>query len=215
MKTNIIEKRYLSKVLSLEYRTYEIQNRITSITKWQKTYTCESLLSDLWQLWSNFNRTVIIESCNGVEHQSGVRYAGRHADNTWQRIGYEANCAARQFAVDPNRKNRSLRQEPTWGDIDKIIDIVNLTSPANRNHLITCYGLGLQGPKYLQITRNACFHKHKENVNDVINLLLNYSGTTSFSTPVDIIWYIDTLKNTNAIYSWIDDIKTYIKNICS
>jgi len=55
----------------------------------------------------------------------------RTCDNSWQRIGYEAKQASLGNAINPGRSISFLRNEPTWGDTNKIIDVIMALSPTN------------------------------------------------------------------------------------
>ncbi|MEZ4660787.1 MAG: hypothetical protein R2911_24815 [Caldilineaceae bacterium] len=133
--------------------------------------------------------------------------ARRTGDNSWQRLGYEAAQAARSQSYQARlRTIATMRHEPTWGDQDKILDIIQQIRPDNHASLLTAFGLPVYGPKHLQIVRNACAHKHRETLSDVNRLLLDYS-VTSIRSPTDIIWGIDNLTNQCAIYQWIDDLQ--------
>ena len=208
MKTLLcLYKDFVIKSTIMYDRATYIQNTIPNEEWWRVSYLTECLIANLWQVWCSFCRHVIILSCNGTLSRSNDVISSRHADNSIQRIGYEALCATRRQAPRPSRTIRFLRQEPTWGDQDKIIDIITLLNPANSSTLLSAFGLPLYGPKHLQIVRNACAHKNVETVNQVRSLTIHYSGV-KISSPSDLAWQVISSNNTCGIYSWIEDLIT-------
>lgn len=196
--------KFMSRTNVIESRFEIAQSKLSSAPIWESRSLCETLVSDLWQLWCNFCREVIHLSCNGCILRDGIIVVKRPKDNSWQRIGYEAAQASRNQSPKPGKLITQLRQEPTWGDQAKLIDILNVIQPHNDSALITAFGLPVQGPKHLQIVRNACAHKNAETLADVQNLTINYS-LSSISTPTDLLWSINRLSRQCAIYQWIDD----------
>jgi len=200
-----LHNRFINNIYKLEQRADTIRNDIIAADKWNSKYLTESLLSDLWQHWCVFCREVIISSCRGCKTKSSALVGNRLSDNSWQRIGYEARQGANRSAVQPNRNINYLRNEPTWGDIDKLIDIIAAVNPNNKNELITAFGINLNGPKHLQITRNACAHKNVETMMMVKSISISYI-VNRINQPYELSWEIDNNSRKIAIYKWIEDM---------
>ncbi len=191
---------------SLYYdRAQDIQNDIPHEQSWRITYLTESLITNFWQSWCSFCRHIIILSCRGTFSRHNDSIASRQADNSCQRLGYEALCAIRRQTPKASKTIRFLRQEPTWGDQDKIIDIIGCLNPGNSDTLRSAFGLPLAGPKHLQIVRNACAHKNVETLNQVRSLSSHYANP-KIKSPTDLAWQIAISNNSCGIYSWIEDL---------
>lgn len=189
----------------LDYYYHTLEVRATR-SQWEIMYCSEGLISHLWQAWNRFCRAVIMESCSGANTRIGQSVASRMGDNSWGRIGYEARQAARGNGVSASGTIRSIRQEPTWGDQDKLIDVIKVVNPNNKNTLLSGFGMSLHGPKHTQIIRNACAHINHENMQDIRNILQYYNNTT-IKHPSLLIWEIK--KGTvpvKAYESWSRDL---------
>ncbi len=153
-----------------------------------------------------------MESCRGSVGRNGIIYRKRIGDNCWQRIGYEAKQVCRNQNIKPAKKLNYLSEEPTWGDMGKIIDIIKVLNPINKSVLLSGFGLPLSGPKHLQIVRNACHHKNWETMN-YVKALVQFYNFSNLKTPSFLAWEVDINKNEFAYYAWIDDLKLIAENI--
>lgn len=205
-----LHKNYLKRFIVIQNRAQEAQSLLSHLEPWRLRYLTEGIISDLWQSWCTFCRNVILFSCEGTVTRNGSTVISREGSNSWQRIGYEAACAARGANVHPTRHLSYRRHEPTWGDQNKIIDIVMRVGPTNSNALLTAFGLPVYGPRHLQIVRNACSHKNIESIKDVRNLSINYFAAPLHS-PSDLAWFIDRNSNCCGIYSWCDDLSLIVE----
>lgn len=201
-----LHKRFAKRSTILLNRAQDIQEVIPTLEDWRLRYLTEGIISDLWQLWYGFCRSVVLFSCAGTKSRTGSLISTRVGDNSWQRVAYEARCAANGQKTRPHKRLQYHRQEPTWGDQMKIIEIVSKTKPSNASVLVTAFGLPLQGPRHLQIVRNACAHKDNEALGDVRQLLVYYMSPR-ISSPCDMAWLIDHDKKHCGIYSWSEDLR--------
>lgn len=173
-------------------------------SEWQYNYLSMALLSQVWLKWCLFCRNVVILSCAGTESRTGTRIAPRAMDNSWQRIAYEIKN--RNKPIRPiGQIIQFKRHEPTWGDIDVILQSLPIIVPNNRISLQTGFGMPLNGPKHIQYVRNSCYHTNDEAVKDVRNIMHYYIGA-KIKHPIDLMWLKDRT-GVNAIYSWIDDLE--------
>lgn len=200
-----LHRKFVNKVLGHADRAQHIQRDIPHTDPWRTRLMTEALISDLWQSWEHFCRWLILHSCRGALSRNGKNISPRPADNSWPAIGYVAKHAA----LGHGRKKAGFiahyRQEPTWGNRDKLIDIVQALRPANENQLITAMGLPLQGPTHLHRIRNACAHKNVESIQDV-RALLPYYSLSHINTPSELAWDIVAGRSLLGIFSWIDDM---------
>ena len=204
-----LHKTFERKIAILSDRASRLQSEAPSIDPVRVRYLTEGIISDLWQSWTNFCRTIILESCLGSKSRSGQLIPPRMGDNSWQRIGYEAFCAVRGRSIHASKVNQFMRQEPTWGDVGRLITLIQVVRPVNSAMLLTAFGLPLLGPVHLQRTRNACFHKNADTLGDVRSLFIHYR-IMNFSSPCDLAWQLDPTKSTLAIYAWMDDLEVMV-----
>ncbi len=200
-----IYKSFRKQLFLLEQRASDIRNEIGTVSAWRTKFLTETLISELWQAWCLFCRNLLLQSCLGARTRSGNVVASRLRDNSWRRLGYEAAQSAKRKPIKPGKSLSHIRQEPTWGDQNKIIDIINGLQPINKNELLTAFGLPLLGPKHLQTVRNACAHKNQETIAAVMALQLYYRFS-SFSSPHAIAWELEISRNQLAFFCWIDDL---------
>ena len=203
----------MGKISIYEDRSEEIILKYNTIATHEFKYLSEGIISDAWQSWCCFCRSVIHYSCNGATRRNGTVIQKRNTLNSWQRIGYEAAHAASP-RIKPNGVLTHIRNEPTWGDISKIIDIINTLNPNNKSQLNTAFGLPIFGPKHMQIIRNACQHKNQETMTEARRVYSYYSARTN-NPPSFIIREIDNSKTSFVIHSWLDDIKIIAENSTS
>ena len=206
---------FIRRLTILEDRSEKIIFRYKKIEMYEFKYLSEGLVSDAWQSWCLFVRNIINYSCNESITRNGIVVPKRVYDNTWQRIGYEAAQAAKNSNIKPNNKNNYIRQEPTWGDIAKIIDIITALNPNNKSQLLSAFGLPVYGPKHMQTIRNACQHKNQDTINAVKILYSHYSISNNINinfSPAFIIREINSSNNSFIFHSWLDDFRIIANN---
>ncbi|MEX2165020.1 MAG: hypothetical protein WD823_12365 [Sulfuricaulis sp.] len=190
----------------LQTRAVDIEVKLGSVEPWRTRYMTESLIQDLWHTWCSFVRELVISSCTGCITRNGSIIPARLANNSWQRLGYEAKQAVYGNNISPGRLLKSIRQEPTWGDQKNIIPILSVLAPANKNELISAFGLPLRGPRHLQIVRNACMHKHGEIMLDMRTIQIYYLAS-NVKQPSELVWHTEAASKQIAFFRWLDDLK--------
>jgi hypothetical protein len=158
-------------------------------------------------VWSRFCRQLLILSCNGAYLRDGTLVAPRTGDNTWQRIAYEVVEYGKRHKPKPHAKISYRSQEPTWGNVDLLLRAIPSMNLSNSARLLTALGVSLQAPTHLQIVRNACYHLNNETVSNVNSLLPYYIGTINCH-PIEIIWCLDPMSRSDAIFLWYDELET-------
>jgi hypothetical protein len=184
-------------------RSHELLSRKGSIPEWEHRYLTESLMSDIWQTWCLFNRTLIFKSIRGAKFRNGASVSGRAGDNSWLRLGYESSAyKSGRNTTAFGHSNFAMWKEPTWGDLDAFVKIIMGFNPPNSANLLAAYGGNFDGVKHLQNIRNCSAHKNVENYLDLRSLALVYS-LPPVITPVSIVWSMKLGTNTLAIESWL------------
>jgi len=166
----------------------------------------EGLVSAVWQIWCGFCRNVIIASATGCTTKSGTLVPGIVVPLTWERVSYIAICAGNKNPVKNGYVNSRLLKEPTWGDVNKLIAIVNTLKPSNKTQLLTAFGSGLRGPMHMQIVRNANAHWNTETASEITAIRPYYTGS-AIRHPSDTLFWIAPSVKDFAFIAWIDDLK--------
>jgi len=180
----------------------------------ERWYKLEGLISQTWQSWCHFCRSVVIDSCRGSITAGGQVIA--RANPAWSdagRVAYEARCIVLNQLPRPGTRLSSIRAERiTWGDVDKLVDVVAGLRPANHAQLLSGFGGGLPGPKHLQVVRNASAHISQENASEVKRLAASYYGP-SLRHPIDLSTWLTLTSRNPAYIAWTADIRS-MASVC-
>jgi hypothetical protein len=176
-----------------------------------RRHKLEGALSDAWQGYCDFVRSVCINSAIGCVTSAGTAIAPSINPPNWQRASYVAIQGATKRPLHPTEVNKTKRLEPTWGDVKKIIDIVSTLAPADAPTLITYLGGSLYGPPHCQLVRNACAHKNDQNLQGVRDLSVTYLARP-INVPTDCMFWTDTVSGKPAFISWLDDMRAIATN---
>jgi len=171
-------------------------------SSWEFRYLTEVLLSDVWQSWCRFCRLLYLSSCRGCIARDGSSIPAINEDHSWRRLGYIARQKIRNSGVTPNgHLNFEMRKEPTWGDLDVFLKIIQGVPLANKNTLLSSFG-SFSSLKSMQLVRNACAHKNVETINNLNSLSTSYSfSKLGFAT--DVVWSNCNSNGVFAIDVWI------------
>lgn len=199
----------LTRLAGYERKSNHLQSQFGLIPDWQHRYLTESLLSEVWLTWCLFSRHLIHKSLRGTNTRDNQRIPSRLGDNTWKTIGHQSSKASKaENHLSPTPASFLMRREPTWGDIDSIIKIINTLSPANKNQLLTAFGLPFTGPKHLQQVRNCAAHKTVENLQSLRSSLALTYDLPLKATPSEVAWSFRTGTPDVAIHVWLYELKT-------
>ena len=171
-----------------------------------RRHKLEGAVSDAWQSYCEFVRTVCINSAIGCTTSTGTATAPSISPPTWPRASHIAIRGAAKKPPNPTGVNHTKRHEPTWGDATKIIDIVNSLAPTNASNLVSYFGGSLYGPRHCQLVRNACAHKNDQNLQEVRALSVRYQARP-IAEPTDCLFWVDTVSLKPAFISWLDDMR--------
>jgi hypothetical protein len=136
----------------------------------------EGLLSRSWQCWCVFCRDALFESCKGGVTSGGVTITPNPLALSDAHISGAAIRAKnhRNDGVYWGSTNSILRLEPTWGDVDRLVDIVSRLGPNNQATLAAAFSSASPSAKVLQTIRNAAAHHNPETMNAVSALSSSY-----------------------------------------
>lgn len=183
------------------------------IDEWKLNRLTEALMSDLWQTWCLFCRRLLHQSCRGgVCLDMSVVYPRiTTSDNSWKRIGFEASRAGLSCSAT-GHTNFFMRREPTWGDRDKIVSLINALNPQNKSRLLSAFGLPLKDLNHLQSARNAGAHKNVETMKELISQMVLHYNIVTLKNPSDLAWAIKNGTGNFAFYNWLYEIRIIAKN---
>jgi hypothetical protein len=165
----------------------------------------EGLLSATWQPWCAFCRETVIASALGCQTRAGIVYPPAVAPVQWERASYIAICAKSKAKPKASQTNSLLFREPTWGDVNSLIDIIQLLHPANETQLLSAFGTGARGPNHLQIVRNAAAHINFQTIANVRTLRAFYI-VSSLRHPSDVALWVEPSSGASAFESWLEDL---------
>lgn len=166
----------------------------------------EGLVSTLWQHWSLFCRRVVFSSALGCVTRSGSVVAGCVTPPQWQRVSYVTSRIHNGGGVRPALVNTDLKREPTWGDVQKVQNIITGMSLSNATHLVSCLGAVSRGPVDVQRVRNAAAHRNAQTFAAVKALNLYYNANR-IAHPVEVVTWTDPASRDYAFIAWISEIR--------
>jgi hypothetical protein len=163
-------------LLGLNLRNFASTKPLAAASDFSLLDECllEGLLSRVWQAWSSFCRTCVIESCMGTTDVTGAAIAPIPDAASEEHVSGAAIQAKRGLAPLWGSTNAILRLEPTWGDVDVLSRIINRLQPANSGKMLAAFSSGSQSAKALQSVRNGAAHNHTQNLGDILKLRSSY-----------------------------------------
>jgi len=166
----------------------------------------DGLVSSLWQHWCIFCRRIVFASANGCTTRSGGVILACVTPNTWERVSYIASRAKNSASVQPALTNRDYKKEPTWGDVNKLQDVITALAPMNIATLISCFGSISRGPIHVQTIRNAISHRNHQTLRTVKDLRIYYN-VKPIRHPVESVMWVDPTSGGFAFMSWVDEMR--------
>lgn len=165
----------------------------------------EGLISSLWQAWGEFCRDVVIGAVKGANTTIGTLVnSPTYSARTELEIAFVAKRLASAQPVGTIRSIAGRHQEPTWGDVNKLIPIVSGLAPTNVATMLSAFG-SAAAIKDLQTYRNASAHICADTLAMVSATRVRYQDT-SFRHPSDTMRWTDPATNDYLWRTWIDEI---------
>lgn len=194
MRLNTLEKAFERHVIA------------PSVTKNIDKYALqEGLISSLWQAWGEFCREVVIGAVKGANTTVGTLVSSpTYSARTELEIAFVAKRLASAQSVGTIRSVAGRHQEPTWGDVTKLVLIVSGLAPSNVATMLTAFG-SATAIKDLQTYRNASAHICSDTLAMVTATRVRYRDT-HFRHPSDTMKWTDPATNDYLWRTWIDEI---------
>lgn len=199
--------------LSLHFRDFAARKaRVNDPTHFSELDECllEGLLSRAWQSWCLFGREFVVESCRGTVDASGTPIAGLIAAVSDEAVSGAAIRAGRAPASPSYwgaSPNSMLRKEPTWGDADVLVRILQRLSPTNAGKAQAAISNAWQYCKAVQTIRNGTAHNNPQTLVDVRSLASSYVAFP-ITHPTQALFWIDSTTSdfliTSAVASLLD-----------
>jgi hypothetical protein len=168
----------------------------------------EGLLSRAWQAWCTFCRSCVIESCIGTVDATGTTVPPLPDATSDAHVSGAAIRAHNKTAKPPywGNTNTVLRLEPTWGDIDVLVNVLQRLRPANVGRLLPAFSSGSSSAKALQLIRNAAAHTNVQSLGDVQRLRSRYI-VFPIRHPTHALFWIDPSSKDFLATQAIDELK--------
>lgn len=151
----------------------------------------EGVLSRIWQSWNWFCREMVIESCIGTQSLSGAIPQHPKASSIGNISAAAIRAKQKKFPTWSGTSNIKLRIEPTWGDVDVLLDIVTALNPVNALNLKNVCTLAEPGAKILQTIRNAAAHNNIQTMTSLLRLSPAYNAF-SITDPCQALFWIES-----------------------
>lgn len=211
MRLEWLESRFRRRIDLAERRLGDyLQRTAKPLKSGAEIHEMEGWLSDVWQTWGRFCRRAVIASCTGYDRPDGSTVAPTH-----QSVGHVSFVAAKQKkGVAPALVgvNYTLRYEPTWGHVDKLLDVIQALAPANAGTLTSAFGT-VPEIEHIRLIRNCAAHINHETFADVIALQPQYIASP-IAHPVEaLLWTVPATGQT-LIHARLDEMRICAKNAC-
>lgn len=173
-------------------------------------FELEGWLSDVWQVWCRFCRGTVFASCGGCLTATGNTLAATHASP--EIVSFIASRQSNGIPPTAVGTNTRLVKEPTWGHIDKLLDVIQALNPTNRATLLSAFGT-VPLIEHIRLIRNAAAHRNTQTMADVLALQPMYQATP-IRHPLEALLWVDTNTGRALMHSRLDEMRIAAKNAC-
>lgn len=177
----------------------------------QDIFELEGWLSEAWQTWCRFCRRVVMDSCMGCQTKSGTTHFPSHS--SLDAVSFVAARQKNGIAPTNPGVNSILRVEPTWGHIDKLLDVIQAVNPPNRTNLLSAFGT-IPFVEHIRLVRNATAHRNSQTLAEVLAFQSQYKGST-VRHPLQALLWQEPATNKTLIKARLDDMRIGAKNACA
>lgn len=195
----------------LERRLNEVRNHLSAtlatatfpIKDEVKLHELEGILSTLWQSWNRYCRHVVMASCLGCETRNLGTLAGSHACQA--SIAHIARY--QKNGVPPTNPGTLTltRNEPTWGDMAKLVHIITALEPANAAQLLAAFGT-VPRIAHIQAVRNATAHRNLQAMQAIGAWQSSYIAKR-VRHPLEALFWMDSAASKYLVLARIDDME--------
>jgi hypothetical protein len=203
---DVLYFRFMRRMANSEKRFNEILTLKSSSTTADNWARIETLVNHSWQNWGLFCRQLIMTSALGGTTRGGVVIPACIAPPDWKRVSYIASCAFSRNPVKPIKTNSLMKKEPTWGNVDKLADIINELATANSSVLLPALSIASRSSSHMQVVRNCTAHMCGETFN-LVKLIRPYYNVSTLRHPCDAAFWIDPNNGLFAFTSWLEDLR--------
>lgn len=178
--------------------------------KGPQIHELEGWVSDLWQTWCRFCRRVVVESSVGCVSSAGVLVGATHPS-----VAHVSHVASKQKKGLPPAvpgTNSVLRIEPTWGHVDKLLEVIQALSPGNSATLLAAFGT-VPDVEHVRVIRNASAHLNAQTFAEVIALQPNYLSSP-IAHPLHALTWTDRASGKALVQARMDDMRIAARNAC-
>ncbi|RYE43855.1 MAG: hypothetical protein EOP24_26815 [Hyphomicrobiales bacterium] len=109
--------------------------------------------------------------------------------------------------------NSILRKEPTWGHVDKLLEVIQALSPANSSVLLSGFGT-VPRIDEIRVIRNAAAHRNQQTQSEVLALGSSYAAH-HIHHPVEALLWIDSSSGRTLVQERINDMRIASRNVCA
>ena len=173
-------------------------------------FELEGWLSTVWQSWGRFCRNTVVASCCGCQTTSGIVVPATHTSAGT--VSYIAWKQCRGTAPKSSGTNGLLRNEPTWGHIDKLLDVITALNPFNYGTISGGFGT-VPAIDHVRIIRNAAAHRNVQTAAEVIGLQTQYIGGP-LRNPLEALFWIDPTTGRTLAQVRMEDMRIGARNVC-
>jgi len=177
----------------------------------QDVYELEGWLSEVWQIWCRFCRHVVMASCSGCQTASGVSLVASHASPDV--VSFIASRQKNGQAPASQGTNTIYQKEPTWGHIDRLLEVIQALNPPNRADLLSAFGT-VPAIEHVRLVRNATAHRNVQSLAQVLAFQSQYLAH-SLRHPLHALFWTDPSTGRSLIHSRLDEMRVGAKNACA
>ncbi|MDR6733477.1 hypothetical protein J2X77_000318 [Sphingobacterium sp. 2149] len=192
---------------------YELNYKKT--TQEEYLVTASGVINVIWNNWNNYWREFMLSHINGGFYIDNTRLVKQFPYNDNVAICYL--CYLHKNTVHRHTPSHTLsgsHLELTWGDIDKIEDMLfKLLNqfPVNRhlNYVLSLVGSYKTEIKHFQKIRNGFIHLNNSKILDFQNLRSHYLFSSSHK-PIDIIESIHMGSNDRCMNHLLNNMRGFL-----
>lgn len=202
---NQVRSKLLMRLSTLD-KAFERHVIAPSVAKSVDRYALqEGLISSLWQAWGEFCRDAVIGAVQGANTTAGVLVnSPAYSARTDLEIAFVAKRLATAQPIGTIRSVAGRHQEPTWGDVNKLILILSGLAPTNVSTMLSAFG-SAAAIRDLQTYRNASAHICSDTLAMVRATRVRYQDT-HFRHPSDTMRWTDPATKDYLWRTWIDEM---------
>ena len=206
-----LESRFLRRIDLAERRLGAYLQQVAGLpTRGAQLHELEGWLSEVWQTWCRFCRRAVVESCLGSVTCSGVILQPTYASEG--HVSFVASKQKRGVAPRALGVNTVLRLEPTWGHVDKLLEVIQALAPPNAVGLSSAFGT-VPSIEHVRLIRNSTAHMNTQTMAEVMTVQPQYVAFP-VRHPLQALFWQDSVAGKPLIHARLDDMRVAAMNAC-